>query len=70
MKNTKRFDGTIEYRILEIGIFGSYESAYDSSRDIDSLFPCYFLENTELSMAVSPNYQNKRTLKISTPLRR
>lgn len=45
MKNMKRVDGTVDYRLLEIGMLRNYESTYLSS--------CSFSRNMELSMAIS-----------------
>lgn len=43
IKYTRQPKGRFNYKLLERGIFGIYESSFDSSRDNDHLFPYYFL---------------------------
>lgn len=38
MKNAKKDDGSVNYRLLEMGMFGSYKNTFDSNRNNDSLF--------------------------------
>lgn len=45
MKNFERADGTINYMILEMGMFGCYESTYGSRRYNNSLSSYSFLGN-------------------------
>lgn len=42
MKNVERVDETVNYKLLEIGMFGSYESIYDYSGNNDYLSSCSF----------------------------
>lgn len=39
MKNARQVDMTIDYKILKIGMLGSYENTSDSSSDSDHIFP-------------------------------
>lgn len=39
MKNVRWSNGMIDYKLLEIGIFGRYESSYNSSSHIDPFSP-------------------------------
>lgn len=45
MKNFERADGTINYRILEMGMFGCYESTYGSISYNNSLSSYSFIGN-------------------------
>lgn len=38
MRNNERINDSIDYRLLEIGVFGSYESIGSSTSDSDSLW--------------------------------
>ena len=38
MRNNERTNGSIDYRLLEVGVFGSYESTGSSTSDSDSLW--------------------------------
>lgn len=37
MKNVEQADGSIKYRLLEIGVLGSYESTSSYTSDIESI---------------------------------
>lgn len=42
MKNTRRADETVDYKLFKIRMVGSYRNTSESSSDIDSFFPSTF----------------------------
>lgn len=57
MKNIEWADGAVKYRILEIGMFSSYDNTYDSRSDSDSLSSCSLTRNPKHSMSSrAPKY--------------
>lgn len=59
MRNVESKYGSIDYRLLEIGMLGSHGSINSSTSDIDSLHSCYFLGNSQqLMMARNFKYMS------------
>lgn len=42
LNNSRQVDGTIDYMLLKIGMFGSYEITSNYSSDSDSLFILFY----------------------------
>lgn len=52
-KNTKRPNETVDYKLFEIEMFGSYESSSDSSSGSDPFFSYSFVGNSRSFMEYS-----------------
>ena len=53
MNNSRWVNGTIDYMLLEVRMFWSYESTFDSNSDNDSLSSYFFSWNFTLPMATN-----------------
>lgn len=53
MKNNRRADETVDYKLFKIRMVGSYRNTSESSNDIDSFFPSTFLGISRSLMAYS-----------------
>lgn len=51
MENVRCLDETVDYKLVELGIFGSYDNSSDSSSYSDLVLPYYFPRQTVLQKA-------------------
>lgn len=67
LRNIERANGSIDYMLLQIGLFGTYESTLssdnhsmnDSDSDSDSIFPYIFSCTTKLLMTSTSSKKSR-----------